>query len=223
MFDGQAPNLKSFISGDDDDGDDGDEGEPAPAVAAGRQVEAAGSFGLRPGRRSLRRTADRRRPAPSPALASTPTAAAEPSESAVAPKEEAAPSATPASPPVAAHAAKVAAVAPASKAKASRNSPVGEWLVEDGKSQIRIEECGAKLCGYVSVAKKPNEKDRNNPNPSLRGRSVIGMPILINMKPQGNRWNGTSTMQGRQDIDGNISLKNANTLRVEGCAFGGLI
>jgi uncharacterized protein (DUF2147 family) len=226
MFDGQVPNLKSFTSGDDDDGDDGDAGEHQPSRPAARSKHNPAALASAPASvpSDEPQFANRPASAPSPALAPTPTAPAEPSVPARAPNEEAAPSVTPSSPPVAAPAAKVAAVAPASKAKASRNSPVGEWLVEDGKSQIRIEECGANLCGFVSVGKKPNEKDRKNPNPSLRGRSVIGMPVLINMKPHGNRWDGRIyNAENGKTYTGNIRLKNASTLRVEGCAFGGLI
>ena len=168
--------------------------------------------------------ADQPAPAPSPALAPTPTAPAEPSAPAGALKEELAPSVTPALPPLAVPNAKVAAVAPAPKAKASQNSPVGEWLAEDGEGQIRIEECGANLCGYVSVAKNPNDKDRKNPDPSLRGRSVIGVPVLIDMKPRGDRWNGRIyNVKNGKTYTANIRLKNANTVRVEGCAFGGLL
>ncbi|MGZ8396118.1 MAG: DUF2147 domain-containing protein, partial [Rhodoplanes sp.] len=122
--------------------------------------------------------------------------------------------------------AKVAAVAPtpAPDAKAARRSPVGEWMVEDGEGQIRIEECGANLCGYVSTAKNPGEKDRKNPDPELRGRSVMGMPILIDMKPSGNRWNGRIyNAKDGKTYSANISLKSGDTLRVEGCAFGGLV
>jgi len=168
--------------------------------------------------------ADQPAPAPSPALAPTPTAPAEPSAPAGAPKEEVAPSVTPALPPLAVPNAKLAAVAPTSKAKASGNSPVGEWLAEDGEGQIRIEECGANLCGYVSAAKNPNDNDRRNPDPALRGRSVIGAPVLIDMKPRGDRWNGRIyNVKNGKTYTANIRLKNANTLRVEGCAFGGFL
>ncbi len=113
---------------------------------------------------------------------------------------------------------------PGADAKAARRSPLGEWLVEDGEGQIRIEECGANLCGYVSAAKNPGEKDRKNPDPGLRNRSVMGMPVLIDMKPSGNRWNGRIyNVKDGKTYTANISLKGGDTLRVEGCAFGGLI
>lgn len=123
---------------------------------------------------------------------------------------------------------KVANVAPRSKvepaSRPSRPSPVGEWLVEDGEGKIRIEECGDNMCGYVSAAKNANAKDRHNPDPSLRDRPVIGTPILIDMKPNGKRWSGRiyNVKDGRS-YTAHISLKSAETLRVEGCAFGGMI
>lgn len=109
-------------------------------------------------------------------------------------------------------------------AKPARRTPVGEWLVEDGEGKIRIEECGGNLCGYVSAAKNPNETDRHNPNPALRNRPVLGTPILINMEPDGKRWSGRiyNVKDGRS-YTAHISLRNGDTLRVEGCAFGGMI
>jgi uncharacterized protein (DUF2147 family) len=147
---------------------------------------------------------------PAPSTTSSPTIVA-PARVAVAP----APPEAAAVPP---------APAPAPAATTSRSSPVGEWRVEDGEGQIRIEECGTNLCGYVSAAKNPNEKDRKNPDPALRSRSVMGMPVLINMKPSGNRWKGRIyNVKDGGTYDANIALKSADTLRVEGCAFGGLV
>ena len=207
MFGGKVPNLKSLMSGGYGNGG---AGAPSRPAATAKQVAAASVSA----------------PAASPdePQSASRTAALESNESPAETKVEATRSMTGATPNSAAPEERLAALAAAPKAKASPTSPVGEWLVEDGKSQIRVEECGANLCGYVSVAKKPNEKDRNNPNPSLRGRSVVGMPILLDMKPSGNRWNGRIyNAQDGRTYTGNISLKNGNTLRVQGCAFGGMI
>ena len=107
--------------------------------------------------------------------------------------------------------------------KPAGTGPVGEWLVEDGSAQIRIEECGPNLCGYVSHAKDETATDSKNPNPALRKRRVIGMPVLIDMKPGKNRWDGKvyNARDGSMYI-AHIEMRNVNTLRVEGCAFGGL-
>ncbi|MGH6834349.1 MAG: DUF2147 domain-containing protein [Methylocella sp.] len=114
---------------------------------------------------------------------------------------------------------------PVSAGNASATSPVGEWLVEDGKARIHIEECGENLCGVVSDANNSNETDRNNPNPELRNRLIIGMPVLLDMKPVNhNRWEGRIyNAQDGQTYIADISLNDPQNLRVEGCVFGGLI
>lgn len=123
----------------------------------------------------------------------------------------------------------VAAIAPPQSAvsaiEASEPSPVGEWLVEDGEASIRIEECGNNLCGVVAGAKNWNETDRKNPNPELRNRPIIGMPILLDMKPaKSNRWEGRAyNSKNGQTYTANISLNNSQSLRVEGCVFGGFL
>jgi len=108
---------------------------------------------------------------------------------------------------------------------AKANSPIGEWLAEGGEARIRIEECGKNLCGVVSAAKNANETDRKNPNPRLRSRPILGLPVLIDMKPvERNLWEGRIyNAKNGQTYMASISLDDPQTLRVEGCAFGGLI
>jgi len=82
-------------------------------------------------------------------------------------------------------------------------SPVGVWLTQKRESRVRIELCGQALCGFVDG--KPDKK------------------VLINMQPQGNRWSGKiNDLRSGGTYMANISLKGASSLRVEGCAFGGL-
>ena len=55
------------------------------------------------------------------------------------------------------------------------NSPLGVWLTEEKEGKVRIEQCGANLCGY-SVDAKSNQN---------------GEQVLINMKPgKDSRWSG---------------------------------
>lgn len=108
--------------------------------------------------------------------------------------------------------------APAPAKTVDPNSPIGEWITEKGEGRIRIEECGPNLCGYVATA-KPNETDAKNPNPALRSRPMLGLPILINMKPtKPNRWDGKiyNTRDGAT-YTSHMAIRNPNTLRVEGC------
>jgi hypothetical protein len=83
----------------------------------------------------------------------------------------------------------------------AKATPVGLWLTEKREGKIRIEECGQNLCGHAE--NKPNEK------------------VLIDMKPtQNNRWSGK--IHDTRSDTANISLKNPNALKVQGCVFGGL-
>ena len=119
-------------------------------------------------------------------------------------RTEVAPPAPPPPPaPVGAAPAPAPQPAPVAAAAASDpNSPIGIWSTEENKGNVRVEECGANLCGY-SVN--------------------TGERILINMKPQGSKWTGRihDPSSGR-NYDSTIALKGTDTLKVQGCAFGGM-
>jgi uncharacterized protein (DUF2147 family) len=107
--------------------------------------------------------------------------------------------------PVAAPAPVAAVPAPAPVAAApvaAANTPIGIWATEENKGNVRVEQCGVNLCGY---AEKTNER------------------VLINMKPEGSKWSGRirDPNSGR-NYDSTISMKGPNTMRVQGCAFGGM-
>ncbi|MBI4724757.1 MAG: DUF2147 domain-containing protein [Rhodomicrobium sp.] len=103
-------------------------------------------------------------------------------------------------------------------------SPAGEWAVEDGTAHIRIAQCGNAFWGVIAWTKGPPGRDENNPDPAKRGRPVMGMPILINMQPSGNRWDGeVYNAENGQTYTSHISLQSPDVLRIEGCVLGGLI
>jgi uncharacterized protein (DUF2147 family) len=157
-------------------------------------------------------------PAPAAATAaepSTTTAAATPADTSTTPPpappappvQEAAPVAKPAPAPVVA-AAPPTAPAPAPSAVQAANSPLGLWLTEEKEGKVRIEQCGANLCGY-SVDKKSNQN---------------GEQVLINMKPAKDaKWSGRILDPNTgSTYDSTIALKGSDSLRVQGCAFGGV-
>ena len=81
--------------------------------------------------------------AAAPAPAQTTVAAATPA------RTEAAPPAPPPPPAPVAAAPRPQPPAPVAAAAASDpNSPLGIWATEENKGNVRIEECGANLCGY---------------------------------------------------------------------------
>ena len=87
------------------------------------------------------------------------------------------------------------------------NSPIGVWLTEEKEGKVRIEQCGANLCGYSVDAK-------SNAN---------GEPVLINMRPGQGKWSGRILDPNTgSTYDSTIAMKGPDTLRVQGCAFGGM-
>ncbi len=142
-----------------------------------------------------------------PADTSMPVTPASPPASPSAPQvQDVAPVTTPAPPPVVATApASPRAAAPAVP---SANSPLGVWLTEEKEGKVRIEQCGANLCGY-SVDAKSNQN---------------GEQLLINMKPSKDaKWSGRILDPNTgSTYDSTIAMKGSDTLRVQGCAFGGM-
>ncbi|MBV9459124.1 MAG: DUF2147 domain-containing protein [Bradyrhizobium sp.] len=139
--------------------------------------------------------------APAPA---TTTATNAPTDTAVLP-----PPPPPPPPPASTVAAAPAQTAPASAQRPhDPNSPVGVWLTEEKEGKVRIEQCGANLCGYSVDAK-------SNAN---------GEQVLINMKPgKDQKWSGRILDPNTgSTYDSTIAMKGTDTLRVQGCAFGGM-
>jgi uncharacterized protein (DUF2147 family) len=123
----------------------------------------------------------------------------------------------------------------ATAASAQAQSVMGTWLTASGVAQVRIEPCSSPasgpLCGFVVGLinpKGPNgvvvapdaATDYRNENPALRGRKIIGMPLIWGFK-------GTSTPNVYEDgqiyngengkiYSANISLQPDGTLRLRG-------
>lgn len=98
--------------------------------------------------------------------------------------------------------------------------PTGEWLVAEAVARIRIVDCNGSLWGVVSWEARPGV-DSKNPNPDQRSRPTLGMPVLLGMtQTEPNQWGGHiyNSEDGRT-YSANISLTNANTLRVQGCVL----
>jgi uncharacterized protein (DUF2147 family) len=90
----------------------------------------------------------------------------------------------------------------ASTPVAAPTTPLGVWATEEDKGMVRIVQCGANLCGFAA---KTGEK------------------ILINMKPSESKWTGRiHDPDSGKSYDSSMTMKGPNTLRVQGCAFGGL-
>jgi uncharacterized protein (DUF2147 family) len=98
--------------------------------------------------------------------------------------------------------------------------PVGEWRTNDGAT-VRIRPCGGGLCGFV--ASGASGKDVRNPDASKRNRSLLGIEVLINMRPRGDKsWSGTSyNAEDGLTYNSTLTEVSASTLQVKGCGANG--
>lgn len=115
---------------------------------------------------------------------------------------------------------------PLGLAMAKAGEPYGTWSM--GKVTIKVTDCGGGLCGTIVGLKEPISKidgkpkvDRENPDASKRTRPLIGLAVLIGMKPAGDgKWQGAIY----NPDDGNTysaSIKvDGDTLKVKGCVVG---
>src|SRR6266446_3357187 len=122
----------------------------------------------------------------------------------------------------------LAAVTPA-----SAGDPRGNWVTESGRAKVAIVNCGGALCGNIVGLKEPNDPatgkpktDTNNSDAAKRVRPMIGVQIVIDMKPDtiADKWKGqVYNAEDGKTYSGSITLVNATTLNLQGCALGGLI
>jgi uncharacterized protein (DUF2147 family) len=79
---------------------------------------------------------------------------------------------------------------------------LGVWNNEDGRAKIEIFHCGGHYCGRIVWLKQPDypaddaggmgrtpRVDRDNPNPALRNRRLLGLQIMEGFTYSGaNSW-----------------------------------
>ena len=100
--------------------------------------------------------------------------------------------------------------------------PKGDWLVEDKSAIVHIDSCGSALCGTVVWTKKQGGVDENNPDPAKRSRPIVGLQLLLGMKPASDgRWEGDIyNPENGKTYSSRMWLKGDEALRIEGCVLG---
>ena len=104
--------------------------------------------------------------------------------------------------------------------------PTGVWQTQAGDARVKVSKCGGGICGVIVGLKEPIDPatgkpqvDDKNPNPGLKKRPMIGLPLFSGMQPTSpNKWSG----QIYNADDGgtyasSVSVAGSDTLRVEGC------
>jgi uncharacterized protein (DUF2147 family) len=109
--------------------------------------------------------------------------------------------------------------------QASASEPAGKWAMANGKVTVKVSGCGANLCARIVGLKEPVSKidgkpkvDRENPDPALRKRPLIGLSILVGMKPAGDgQWKGAIYNPDDGKTYSATVTYEGNTMKVKGC------
>jgi uncharacterized protein (DUF2147 family) len=106
--------------------------------------------------------------------------------------------------------------------------PLGTWYTAEKDSQVRITNCSGALCGTLIWLKEPNDPatgkpklDKNNADASKQSRPLLGVPIVLAMKPSGpNVWSGNvyNASDGKT-YSGSFTMTGDNTADLKGCVM----
>jgi uncharacterized protein (DUF2147 family) len=115
-------------------------------------------------------------------------------------------------------------VAPTARAQSAE--PTGTWQTQAGDARVKVSKCGGGICGVIVGLKEPIDPatgkpqvDDKNPNPALKRRPMIGLPLFSGMRPAGpNKWSGQIyNADDGSSYASSVSVTGPDTLRVEGC------
>jgi len=101
---------------------------------------------------------------------------------------------------------------------------IGVWKDGQEKGQIQIFKQNGKYYGKIIWLKKPQDLngkpkvDKNNPNPSLRNKPVLGLLMLKDFKYNDHEWSDGRIYNPSdgKEYKAYMKLKDKNTLSVRG-------
>ena len=100
----------------------------------------------------------------------------------------------------------------------------GKWKIDDGTAVVLVAPCTPRattLCGWLNRFLVPEPAggflDAKNPDKALRGRKLLGVPLLTGLKADGGRWTGRgySPKEGR-NFNAKVTIENGK-LNLRGC------
>jgi len=95
---------------------------------------------------------------------------------------------------------------------------LGVWLTSQKNGKIQIYKEGDKYYGKI-IWGKENRKDKNNPDPALRSRDLLGSIILFHFKHAGGKkWEDGKIYDpdNGKKYSCNMKLRDNNTLEIRG-------
>ena len=99
----------------------------------------------------------------------------------------------------------------------------GRWVTQEKNAIVTIGQCGSSVCGKISkfLETPPdgaNQRDVNNPDKSLRSRKLMGLPVLTDLREDGDLWRGDIyDPEAGKTYRSVIRRKGANRLEGKGC------
>lgn len=115
--------------------------------------------------------------------------------------------------------------APAAQAQTDAEA-TGLWLTQAGDAKVRVSKCSGGICGVIVWLREPIDPatgkpqvDDKNPNPALKKRPMIGLPLFSGLQPSGpGKWSGQIyNADDGSHYASHISATGPETLKVEGC------
>lgn len=110
-------------------------------------------------------------------------------------------------------------------APAPADTVIGQWRTETKHGVVRIERCGASLCGRLmssdGLRADPGLTDSKNKDEKLRGRPLKGVLMLSGFKWDDGVWTDGQVYNpddGRT-YSGKITIIDADHLKLRGCVF----
>lgn len=105
---------------------------------------------------------------------------------------------------------------------AEQASPYGQWRTPERGGLIEVSQCDGGLCGKIlggTPGASPEDRlDRNNKNPALRSRPLIGLYVFRGLKPAGGSWKGSIyNPSDGGTYAATVTLKSASEMTVKGC------
>ena len=107
--------------------------------------------------------------------------------------------------------------------------PLGTWYTGDKESQVRIVNCGGALCGNLTWLKEPSDPatgrpktDKNNADAAKQSRPLLGVPIVLSMKPSGtpDQWSGqVYNASDGKTYSGSFTMTGPDTAELKGCVM----
>lgn len=98
--------------------------------------------------------------------------------------------------------------------------PTGTWNSESGQTRVEIAPCGGAFCGTI-VWVAEDTGDVNNPDPSLQNRSLVGIRMIYDMVPDGDRYSGKLyNYTNGKTYSGTLEVVSDSTLELQGCVMG---